>query len=120
MKITRPEIHAKTWGAEFWIVNKPEYCGKILFVHPENSGSIHYHKVKDETFHVLRGNVFIDLFERIGQDTLTRVARHAMNPGMTLHIPPHTIHRITCASPVSAEVLEISTQHVESDSYRIK
>jgi hypothetical protein len=26
------EIHPKGWGYEKWIVNKKEYCGKLLFI----------------------------------------------------------------------------------------
>lgn len=43
-------IHHKGWGFENWIVNKPEYCGKLLYFREGKMCSWHYHKLKDETF----------------------------------------------------------------------
>jgi hypothetical protein len=31
MRETKPKFVPKGWGWEKWIVNKPEYCGKLLF-----------------------------------------------------------------------------------------
>ena len=42
----------KGWGYEHWIVNKEDYCGKLLFFKKGKRCSWHYHKLKDETFHV--------------------------------------------------------------------
>ena len=38
----------KGWGFEKWIVNKPEYCGKLLYFVKGKRCSWHYHKIKDE------------------------------------------------------------------------
>ena len=34
----------KGWGYEKWIVNTPEYCGKLLFFNEGKRCSWHYHK----------------------------------------------------------------------------
>jgi len=47
----------KGWGYEHWIVNKKEYCGKILFFKKGKRCSWHYHKLKDETFYIQSGRL---------------------------------------------------------------
>ena len=47
----------KGWGYEDWIVNKEEYCGKLLFFKKGKSCSWHYHNLKDETFYVHKGEL---------------------------------------------------------------
>ena len=48
---------SKGWGYEDWIVNKKEYCGKILFIKKGKRCSWHYHKLKDETFYIQSGKL---------------------------------------------------------------
>ena len=50
---------SKGWGYEHWIVNKEEYCGKLLFFKKGKRCSWHYHKLKDETFHVHKGSLML-------------------------------------------------------------
>jgi mannose-6-phosphate isomerase-like protein (cupin superfamily) len=45
----------KGWGYEKWIVNKEEYCGKLLFFNKDKRCSWHYHKIKDEVFYLQSG-----------------------------------------------------------------
>ena len=45
------EIHKKGWGYENWLVNTELYCGKILHFNHGKQCSLHYHKIKDETFY---------------------------------------------------------------------
>ena len=45
----------KGWGFEKWIVNKPEYCGKLLYLVKDKKCSWHYHKLKDEVFFIQSG-----------------------------------------------------------------
>ena len=84
MKITKPEIHRKVWGNEEWIVNR-EYCGKLLNLKKGFRCSIHHHKIKDETFYILRGKVLIEIADE----------KKIMNPGEVLIIEPGTKHRFT-------------------------
>ena len=54
-----PDMHfvKKGWGYEKWIVNKPEYCGKLLFFEKGKRCSWHYHELKDEVFYVQSGKL---------------------------------------------------------------
>ncbi|MBY0353987.1 cupin domain-containing protein [Candidatus Babeliales bacterium] len=101
----------KDWGHEEWIVNNAKYCGKKLVF---NTGcrSLHYHKIKEETFYVVSGKVYVELID--GNQKINRV----MEPGDTQHIVPGLWHRITALQP--SEVMEFSTFHMDEDSYRIE
>ena len=51
-EITRVE---KGWGHELWIHNSPMYCGKLLVFNANKKFSMHYHKLKHETWYVNKG-----------------------------------------------------------------
>jgi mannose-6-phosphate isomerase-like protein (cupin superfamily) len=112
--IKQPEIHPKGWGRELWIVNSNLYCGKILELKKGKRCSIHYHKLKDETFYILSGHVQIKLY-RHGYPG--KVKTMLVKPGDTLHIPQQLIHQFVGLD--DSKILEISTQHFEEDSYRL-
>jgi quercetin dioxygenase-like cupin family protein len=99
------EIHPKAWGEEHWIVNK-EYCGKKLVLKAGHRCSIHYHKIKDEVFYVTSGLVLIEVGD----------GARVLSPGMKQHIKPNERHRFTGLE--NSEIMELSTCHMEDDSYR--
>ena len=113
-EVYTPEVHPKGWGRELWIANNPGYCGKILELLNGKRCSIHYHKLKDETFFLLSGSIRLDLYP----DGYPGVPKEiVMSPGDTVRIPQNTPHQFLGLADKS-EILEISTQHFESDSYR--
>lgn len=100
----------KVWGHEEWIVNNLKYCGKKLVVKKGYRISMHYHKMKDETFYVLSGKILAETeFEGKKESRL-------MTPGDILHIKPYVWHRITGIA--DSEIIEFSTFHMDEDSYR--
>lgn len=105
-------VAPKDWGHEEWIVNNAKYCGKKLVFNTGGRCSLHYHKIKEETFYILSGKIYIELVD--GNKKINRV----MEPGDTQHILPGLWHRITALQP--SEVMEFSTFHMEDDSYRIE
>lgn len=102
------EIHEKVWGSEEWIVNTPMYCGKFLFLQKGKRCSLHYHKNKDETFYVLKGRVLMEVNNK----------EKVMKKGSIQHITPLTKHRFNGLE--SSVIIEFSTHHEESDSYRVE
>ncbi|MDD2445153.1 MAG: cupin domain-containing protein [Candidatus Nanoarchaeia archaeon] len=112
--ITHPEIHPKGWGKENWIVNSKLYCGKIMEVKKGKKCSIHYHKLKDETFYILSGLINLNLYIN-GYSNKPHVI--IMKPNDTIHIPQGLIHQFIGLK--NSKILEISTQHFEEDSHRI-
>lgn len=102
----------KLWGREEWIVNNQNYCGKKLIFNKGYRFSLHYHKIKEESFYVLFGSVYLELVtEGIKTERI-------MTSGDIVHIQPYVLHRITALS--NAEIMEFSTHHMDDDSYRIE
>ena len=113
----RAERHPKGWGYEDWIVNGERYCGKILHFEKGKKCSIHYHIIKDETFYLLSGKLEVLLADSKELYEKGEVNNILMNPGEVLYIWPGRVHRMK--GLVESELMEISTQHFEDDSYRI-
>lgn len=101
----------KVWGHEEWIVNTEKYCGKKLVFNEGYRLSMHYHKVKDETFYLLSGKILLET-EYEGQKQ-----ERIMTPGDVQRILPNMLHRVTALQ--DSVVVEFSTHHEDEDSYRI-
>ena len=104
----------KGWGREIWIHNSEQYCGKILEFDEGKKFSMHFHKIKTETWYVLKGRL---LFEWIDFEK-GNLHDVIVNEGETIHIPAELCHRLTAHEP--SQILEVSTQHFDEDSYRVK
>ena len=73
----------KGWGYEKWIVNKDEYCGKILWFSKGKKCSWHYHKIKDEVFYIQSGKILL----KYGiSDDISESKEVILNPGDNFHI----------------------------------
>ena len=90
-------IVMKTWGFEEWLVNNELYCGKILTCVRTNmdgnwssQGKYHYHKNKDETFFIFKGELLLDIE---GKEII-------MKEGDTYRIKPEVKHRFKAISPI--------------------
>lgn len=110
---TYPVVHKKGWGEEVWIANHEKYCGKILRFNKGAQFSMHYHMLKHETFYVLKGKLELRCYD------LSDATEHdgEIVAGDAIVIPPGNPHQLRALE--DSEILEISTQHFESDSYRI-
>ena len=104
----------KGWGYEKWIVNKEEYCGKLLFFEAGKRCSWHYHKIKDEVFYLQSGRLLV----KYGyNEDIEQAEELELMPGMNFHIPQGLIHQMIAIE--DSELFEFSTQHFDSDSYRV-
>lgn len=103
----------KGWGHEVIFVNNELYCGKLLVFKKGCKFSMHYHMIKDETWYVNEGEFiyrWIDTDEGEIKETKLKVGDSVRQfPGM-----PHQLEALT-----DGVVFEVSTQHFDSDSYRI-
>jgi len=106
--------HTKSWGHEEWIVNNELYCGKkLVFKKAGGATSLHFHIKKHETMYCAKGR-----FKITSVDSKTGVPRDFhLDPGDSIVIVPLDIHRITALDDHS-ELIEFSTHHEDSDSYR--
>jgi quercetin dioxygenase-like cupin family protein len=111
---TSASIHRKGWGEEVWICNSEKYCGKLLRFNKGAEFSMHYHMLKHETFYVLHGSLTL---KGINLNDASPYECE-LGPGSILVIPAGNPHKIIAHE--ASTIIEISTQHFESDSYRIQ
>tara|TARA_R110000787_G_scaffold180931_2_gene292980 strand:- start:886 stop:1263 length:378 start_codon:yes stop_codon:yes gene_type:complete len=105
---------SKGWGYEKWIVNKEEYCGKILFFIKDKKCSWHYHKIKDEVFYIRKGRLMVWYSE---EEDLTKSKSVILEPGDNFYVKPGLKHQMMGIE--DTEMFEFSTQHFDEDSYRV-
>ena len=108
------EIHPKGWGYEKWIVNKPEYCGKLLYFNKGKKCSWHFHNIKDEVFYLQSGKMLVKFSD---EDSLETANELILNSGDSFHVYTGLKHQMIALE--DCELFEFSTQHFEDDSYRI-
>jgi quercetin dioxygenase-like cupin family protein len=116
----------KGWGSESWIVNKPQYCGKLLKFTKGKKCSVHYHLSKDETFYLHSGKVemhWIDCPEEINEEDKIKLFDKShkvevIQVGDSFYVPVNRIHQVIALE--DSEVFEFSTKHYDEDSYRLR
>jgi len=107
----------KGWGFEKWIVNCEEYCGKLLFFVKGKRCSWHYHKLKDEVFFVQSGRIKV-LYSAPEWDEVEDACEVILEKGDNFHVTSGMRHQMIALE--DTELYEFSTQHFDSDSYRIQ
>ena len=105
----------KGWGFEKWIHNSDKYCGKLLYFVKDKRCSWHYHKLKDEVFYVQSGKIMVMFSD---DDDLSLARSVVLGPGDNFHVYQGLRHQMIAIE--DTELFEFSTQHFDSDSYRIK
>ena len=97
----------RTGLVESWICNegKAGYCGKYLFVTDGQSCPIHRHRIKHETFFVLKGKVVMQLGR----------TRRVLKEGAVLPVKPGISHGFAGRGPCL--LIEISKPCVIADNY---
>ena len=95
----------KPWGYELIWARTDRYVGKMLHVAAGQVLSCQYHNFKDETMHVLTGELIL----RIG--TGAEQTERRFVAGESVHIPPKLIHQIEAI--VDSDVLEASTPELD-------
>jgi mannose-6-phosphate isomerase len=95
----------KPWGYELVWACTDRYVGKVLHVKAGHVLSLQYHNRKDETMHVLKGELI--LRTQPGDSLLSQ----RFKAGETVHIPAKLIHQIEAV--VDSDVLEASTPELD-------
>jgi mannose-6-phosphate isomerase-like protein (cupin superfamily) len=103
----------KGWGEEIIITNNELYCGKLMRFKEGAKFSMHYHMIKDETWYVNKG---LFIYRWIDTDT-AEIIEHRLIPGDVVRQRPGQPHQLEAL--IDGEVFEVSTQHFDSDSYRV-
>jgi len=95
----------KPWGYELIWAHTDRYVGKILHVNQGHALSLQYHRIKDETIHLLSGR--LELQTGAGDALETKV----LEPGESFHITVGLRHRMIAR--VDCDVLEASTPELD-------
>lgn len=95
----------KPWGHETIWAHTDRYVGKILHVKAGHALSVQYHNQKDETIHLLSGELIyrVKLGQVLEDVTLKR--------GESFRITPNTVHQMEAVT--DCEILEASTSELD-------
>lgn len=107
-------IVPKGRGREVWIANGELYCGKILEILKGKKCSLHYHKLKTESFYLRSGRLKVRLLESPNSEI---VEEFELESGECMDVPTGLVHQMEALE--DAELYEFSTQHFDSDSHRL-
>jgi mannose-6-phosphate isomerase-like protein (cupin superfamily) len=115
-QFVRSPVHVepKGWGREVWIANNDQYCGKILEIKKGKRCSLHFHKLKTESFYLRSGHLRLRVKESVSSAI---VREFDLYEGECMDVSPGLVHQMEALE--DSELFEFSTQHFESDSYRI-
>lgn len=105
MKHTAERI-GKPWGFELIWAHTDAYVGKILHIEAGHSLSLQFHQVKDETIHLLSGQM--RFWAGPTADELELVV---LEKGESYRVTPGTVHRMEAVT--ECDVLEASTPHLD-------
>lgn len=97
--------HFRQIGAIIISIINREYCKKLLIVLPGQKHPVHAHKVKEETFQLLYGDLLVNIEGK----------ERYMKPGDIQTVLRGEKHSFTSTKGAIFE--EVSTTHVKSDSY---
>lgn len=120
LQFLQSELHPKKWGSEEWIINRPEYCLKILRFNKGAKFSYHFHDLKTETWHVQSGKILLKTKNlEVGREYSYIIDKNDSQIfGNVIHVPRLVPHQIEALE--DTVIYEVSTQHFENDSYRIE
>ena len=95
----------KPWGHEIIWAHSEHYVGKVLHIKAGHALSVQFHHQKDETIHLLRGEMIYRV--KVGA-VLTDVTLRA---GQSFRNTPGTVHQMEAVT--DCDVLEASTPHLD-------
>ncbi len=100
-------IVQKPWGHEvIWAANAL-YVGKVLHIKAGHALSVQYHREKDETIHLLRGQMIYRIDGKDGRG----LVEVPFAVGESYRNTPGVIHQMEAVT--DCEVLEASTPHLD-------
>ncbi len=97
--------HFRQTGAIIISIINREYCKKLLVILPGQKHPMHMHKVKEETFQLLYGDMTVNIG---GKDRY-------LKPGDIQTVLREEMHSFTSSKGAIFE--EVSTTHIKNDSY---
>ena len=105
--VFEPRRVEKPWGWELIWAEAEAYVGKVLFVRANQSLSLQFHNVKDESWYVQEGRAKLEPGDT-GQAILST---EVIGPGDCFRFRPGTVHRVTALEDTT--IIEVSTPHLD-------
>ncbi|GIU96578.1 MAG: hypothetical protein KatS3mg013_0381 [Actinomycetota bacterium] len=101
----------KPWGkVATYALNQPASV-RVITVEPGKETSVHYHRMRDETWVVLDPGLTVEIGNRVVE----------AQPGEEFTIPAEETHRIRCTGPARGRILEIAYGYTsEDDTQRLE
>lgn len=104
----------KPWGHETIWATSPDYVGKILHIKAGQALSVQYHNEKDETVHLLSGELVYRVQEGDARNGGAAARGDKMQDvklkrGESFRISPGTVHQMEAIT--DCDILEVSTNH---------
>jgi len=104
---TEVRIVQKPWGHEtIWAVTD-QYVGKVLHIKAGEALSVQYHNEKDETIHVLRGEMIYRVADAPGQP----LREISLTAGESYRNQPGHVHQMQAVT--DCDLLEASTPQLD-------
>ena len=95
----------KPWGHETIWAHTDRYVGKVLHIKAGHALSVQFHNRKDETIHLLKG----EMIYRVQEDGVLKDVR--LRAGESFRNEPGTIHQMEAVT--DCDVLEASTPDLD-------
>ena len=95
----------KPWGHETIWAHTDRYVGKILHIKAGEALSVQYHNKKDETVHLLNGDLIYRV--KLGDELEDMRLTH----GQSFRITPGTVHQMEAIT--DCDILEVSTPELD-------
>jgi mannose-6-phosphate isomerase-like protein (cupin superfamily) len=105
----RVETVAKPWGHEKVWARSDRYVGKIIHINAGHELSVQFHKKKDETIHLLSGEIVYRV-QRDPSDQ-SQLDDVRLQIGESFRIAPGTVHQMVAVT--DCDVLEVSTPETD-------
>ncbi len=112
--VSKPQVGAgrsditivhKPWGHEVIWAHTDQYVGKVLHIKAGHALSVQYHDLKDETIHLLSG----EMIYRVQVDGALKDMQ--LKAGESYRNTPGVIHQMEAVT--DCQVLEASTPHLD-------
>ena len=103
----------KGWGSEEIWVSNDRYCSKFMYFNTGAKFSMHFHREKEETWHVMSGKFLL----RFIQTSNAQIFEYEGIEGNVFHIAPLIPHQVVCIE--AGTILEVSTPDSVEDNYRV-
>ena len=106
---TDVKVVSKPWGHEVIWAHNALYVGKVLHIKAGHALSLQYHNQKDETIHLLSGEMIYRVRREGGEGQ--PLVDMELKVGESFRNEPGTVHQMEAVT--DCQVLEASTPHLD-------